>query len=142
MPSWNGSSREFAGRHSGKVYMNSFNPPQRGAARWDHQARTVQVNRTESLDASRAAIRHRKVVLPRRVPIVELFAHHLTQDARILEEDPDTGAQSYKYIRTGENHFSLAFSYAWLSASDMTGAQGWLRLLRRQIEAQERANRF
>jgi len=46
-----------------------------------------------------------------------------------------------KYIRTGEDHFSLAFSYAWMSASDESGAQGWLRVLRRQIDAQERANR-
>jgi phage terminase large subunit GpA len=133
------ATREFSRRHSGKVYMNFFNIHQRGAVHWDHQARTVQVNRTESLDASRAAIRHRKVVLPRRVPLVELFANHLTQDARILEEDPDTGAQSYKYIRTGEDHFSLAFSYAWMSASDESGAQGWLRFLRRQIEEQARA---
>ena len=65
----------------------------------------------------------------------------LTQDARILEEEPATGLQSYKYIRTGENHFSLAFTYAWLSASDESGAQGWLRFMRRQIDAQERANR-
>jgi hypothetical protein len=135
------ATREFAGRHAGKVYMNFFNPHQRGAARWDHQARTVQVNRTEALDASRAAIRRRRLALPRRMPIVELFAHHLTQDARILEEDPDTGMQSYKYIRTGENHFSLAFTYAWLSASDESGAQGWLRFMRRQIEAQNRTNR-
>jgi hypothetical protein len=135
------ATREFAGRHAGKVYMNFFNPHQRGAVRWDHQARTVQVNRTEALDASRAAFRRRRVVLPRRTPIVDLFANHLTQDARILEEDQDTGMQSYKYIRTGANHFSLAFTYAWLSASDETGAHGWLRFMRRQIEAQERSNR-
>ena len=101
----------------------------------------MQVNRTEALDASRAAIQRGRVILPRRMPIVEIFAHHLTQDARILEEDPDAGMQSYKYIRTGENHFSLAFTYAWLSVSDETRAQGWLRFMRRQIEAQERANR-
>ena len=135
------ATREFAGRHAGKVNMNFFNPHQRGAVRWDHQAHTVQVNRTEGLDASRAAFRRRRVVLPRRTPIVDLFASHLTQDARILEEDQDTGMQSYKYIRTGENHFSHAFTYAWLSASDETGAHGWLRFMRRQIEAQERANR-
>jgi len=73
---------------------------------------------TGAPDASRAAIRRRRVVFPRRTTIVDLFAHHLTQDARILEEDPATGTQSYKYIRTGENHFSLALTYPWLSASD------------------------
>ena len=36
---------------------------------------------------------------------------------------------------------SLPFTYAWLSDSDETGAHGWVRFMRRQIEAQELANR-
>lgn len=36
----------------------------------------------------------------------------MTCDAKVLEEDKDTGAQKYRYIRTGENHFSMAFTYA------------------------------
>ena len=79
--------------------------------------RIVQVNRTEALDASRDAIRQRRVVLPRRTPIVEEFARHMTADAKILDEDEETGAQKYRYIRTGEDHFSLAFTYAWMAAS-------------------------
>jgi len=31
--------------------------------------------------------------------------------------DPTTGAQRYKYVRTGTDHYSLAFTYAWLAAS-------------------------
>lgn len=71
----------------------------------------MQVNRTEALDASRAAIRDRKVVLPRRCPLVEQFAAHMANDAKQLREDPDTGAQAYRYIRTGADHFSLALTY-------------------------------
>ena len=41
---------------------------------------------------------------------------HLSCDAKILDEDPDTGAKKYRYIRTGENHFSMAFTYAWMAA--------------------------
>jgi hypothetical protein len=41
----------------------------------------VSVNRTEALDASRMAVRDRKLILPRRLPIVEEFAQHMSADA-------------------------------------------------------------
>jgi hypothetical protein len=78
------------------------------------------VNRTEALDSSRAAIRNKKVVLPRQIPIVEEFARHMASDAKVLEEDEETGAKKYRYIKTGTDHFSLAFTYAWMAAES-----GW-----------------
>jgi len=59
-------------------------------------------------------------------------------DAKVLDEDQETGAKKYKYIRTGENHSLLAFTYAWMAASDMTGARGWLVYLQREVEAMRR----
>jgi hypothetical protein len=47
---------------------------------------------------------------------VDLFAKHLAADAKQLEEDPDTGMQKYKYVRTGPDHFSLAFTYDCLAS--------------------------
>jgi hypothetical protein len=72
---------------------------------------TIHVNRTESLDASRRVIREGQVVLPQRSPLVEEFASHLASDAKRLQEDPETGSQVFRYIRTGTDHFSLAFTY-------------------------------
>ena len=38
---------------------------------------------------------------------------------KILVEDEETGAKKYRYVRTGgEDHFSLAFTYAWMAAQD------------------------
>ncbi|MGH9895353.1 MAG: hypothetical protein ACREA0_25890, partial [bacterium] len=110
------ATRGFAKRHRGQVFLNFFNDNQRGSTNWNRDELKVEVNRTEALDGSRAAIRDKKVVLPRRVPLVELFAKHMTADAKVLEEDEDTGAQRYRYVRTGEDHFSLAFTYAWLTS--------------------------
>jgi hypothetical protein len=110
------ATRQFAGRHPGIVFMNFFNEHQRGAADWDHMTGIVKVNRTEALDASRDAVRLQRLILPRQTPIVAEFARHMTADAKVLDEDPDTGAQKYRYIKTGTNHFSLAFTYAWLAA--------------------------
>jgi hypothetical protein len=110
-------TRKFAERHRGVVFMNYFNEHQRGAADWDHRTQIVKINRTEALDASREAVRRQRLILPRQTPVVVEFAQHMAADAKILEEDADTGAQKYRYIRTGPNHFSLAFTYAWLAAS-------------------------
>jgi hypothetical protein len=91
--------------------MNYFNESQKGAYRWDEKEYVVQENRTEALDASRKAIRDGLVVLPRRSPLVEELAAHLAANAKRLHEDPETGSQVYRYIRTGADHFSLAFTY-------------------------------
>jgi hypothetical protein len=110
-------TRKFTLRHLGHVYMNYFNEHQRGSTLWDYRTMMVQVNRTEALDASRDAVRRQRVVLPRQTPIVVEFAQHMAADAKILDEDEETGAQRFRYIRTGPDHFSLAFTYAWMAAN-------------------------
>jgi hypothetical protein len=105
------ATRAFAGRFPGRVWLNYFNDHQRGAYRWDEKEHVVSENRTETLDASRKVIRDGAVVLPRRSPVLDEFASHLTANAKRLEEDPETGSQVYRYIRTRADHFSLAFTY-------------------------------
>jgi len=111
------ATRDFARQYPRQVYLCFFNENQRGTPRWDNESFTVQVNRTEALDASRAAVRQKQISLPRRQPIIEEFAKHMSSDAKILEEDEETGAKRYMYVRTGADHFSLAFTYAWLAES-------------------------
>lgn len=110
------ATREFAARHRGTVWLCFFNEHQKGQPNWDGRNQIVQVNRTEVLDLSRSAIRERKRVLPRRIPLVEEFAAHVASNAKRLEEDEETGEQRYKYIRTGPDHFSLALTYDCLAA--------------------------
>ena len=38
----------------------------------------------------------------------------------VLDEDPDTGAKKYRYIRTGEDHFSLAFTYGLMALGHLS----------------------
>ena len=52
--------------------MSFFNETQRGSAHWDDATQIVQVNRTEALHASRAAVRQKKLVLlprPQELPL-------------------------------------------------------------------------
>jgi hypothetical protein len=119
--------------------MNFFNENQRGKPAFDRDESIVRVNRTEALDASRAAIRDKKVRLPRRWALVEEFARHLSNDAKMLNEDAETGAKTFRYKKLGVNHFSLAFTYAWLAGTDVSGAWAWIRFYRKQArKARER----
>lgn len=119
------ATREFASRHPGSVFLGFFVETARGGPHWDYRLHTVQTNRTEALDMSRTAIREREVVLPRRVPIVEEFAGHLAADAKVLDEDEETGIKRYRYVRTGENHFSMAFTYALLATKSSKRVGVW-----------------
>ena len=94
------ATRDFSRRFAGRVYLNYFVESQRGSYAWDTKEHIVRENRTEALDASRRAIRDRKVVLPRAGKLMQEFAEHLAADVKRLEEDADTGAQSYRYVRT------------------------------------------
>lgn len=134
------ATREFARKHGGRVSMNFFNENQRGAAKWDEEAQTVQINRTEALDASRAAVREKKLALPRQCPIIEQFARHMAANAKILDEDEETGAKKYRYIRTGADHFSLAFTYAWMAATADAGLRAWFMSLGQRRERHTRDN--
>ena len=113
------ATRDFARRHRRKVYLCFFNESQRGSARWDRKDQKVEINRTEALDMSRAVIREKGAILSRGLPLLQEFARHMSCDAKRLDENPDTGEKKYRYVRTGENHFSMAFTYACMAYSKM-----------------------
>ncbi len=94
-----------------QVYLNYFVESQRGSYSWDAKESIVRENRTEALDASRQVVRDRTVVLPRGGKVIQEFATHLTADVKQLVENEETGARSYRYIKTGTNHYSFAFTY-------------------------------
>lgn len=114
------ATRDFARRYSrGDVFLSFFNESQRGSAKWDRDNYKVEINRTEALDASRAIIREQRIGLPPRGPEMELFARHLAANAKVLDEDPETGARKYKYVRTAPDHYSLAFTYGLMALTSM-----------------------
>ncbi len=105
------ATREFANRFRGRVYLNYFVENQRGSYAWDSDERIVRENRTEALDASRQVVRDGKVIFPRAGKLMQEFAEHLAADVKQLIEDEVTGQKTYRYVRTGTNHYSFAFTY-------------------------------
>ena len=112
-----------------------FQESQRGAYRWDSAERIVYENRTEALDASRQIVRDRRVVLPRGGKVVQEFAEHVAADVKQLVEDETTGAQAYRYVKTGVNHYSFAFTYDCIAWSRQRHGAGGSRVGRVRVPA-------
>ena len=49
------------------------------------------------------------------------FAEHLAADVKQLVEDDQTGARSFRYVKTGTNHYSFAFTYDCIAWSRDSG---------------------
>ena len=77
----------------------------------------VKVNRTELCDAIHDLFsRGGRIVLPRRSEEIEIYAREMTNIAKVLQEDPETGSREYRYRKLGEDHYFHATNYLYLAA--------------------------
>jgi hypothetical protein len=104
-------ARAFAERFPGRVFLNFYNKHQKGSYNWNEATMMVQVNRTESLDASHQEIVDHTIVLPRQSDVMETFAKQCHNVAKKLVTDDETGSQYYEYMRLGPDHYRHAFNY-------------------------------
>lgn len=94
-----------------KGWMIRYETHQKGAYAWMDEIDEIRVNRTESLDNSQTILRG-EIKLPWRNEIVEEFAEHCANTARVLEEDEETGKKEYVYKKLGPDDYRHAFNYA------------------------------
>jgi len=112
------NARAFANRFPGKVFLNYYSQYQKGSYKWNEAENIVQVNRTESLDASHKQLSDAEIVLPRKSDIVKEFASHAHNMAKRLELEEETGSKRYVYIKlSGPDHFRHAFNYEAIARS-------------------------
>jgi len=117
-------ARAFAGRWPGRVFLCFYSSHQAGSYAWNERDQRVSVNRTESLDASHHEVLRGEIVLPRRSDRMEEFARQLTNAAKRLEEDEETGSKVYRYVKLGPDHYRHALNYECLARTH--GAGGYL----------------
>lgn len=133
------NARAFAERHKGKVWLYWDNIHQKGGYAWNEKEMNVSCNRTETLDASHAAIKEQKVVTPKNCRPVKEFAKHLHNVGRKLEEEEEmdkktglkrkTGSKFYTWVKLGTNHFRFAFNYFCIGwHQSLKGAYGDLEI--------------
>jgi hypothetical protein len=114
-------AREFAQTEPYRVFLCHYVDSVVTGPMWDEEKRLVKVNRTEICDATHALVTSSGfLVLPRRSEELDLFAKQLTNAAKVLQEDQETGSREYRYRKLGEDHYRHALNYFYL-ASTKTG---------------------
>lgn len=104
-------SRAVINKFRAKGWRVIYNDNQKGSYDWDQETKTVQVNRTESLDNSHYLLQKRMITLPRQCPEVEEFATHCENLIRDQIEDERTGERKFFWKRIGPDDYRHAFNY-------------------------------
>lgn len=107
-------ARKLCQRHRSAGWLCYYSDTQKDSANWDEDHKKVTVNRTESMDSSQRLLRDLSLVLPRRSPLVEVFAEHAANTARVIETNEENGQQTARYVQLGSDrpdHFRHAFNY-------------------------------
>lgn len=110
-------SREFVSKWKQRAWMCFYSDHQKGSYGWNEEERIVSVNRTESLDAGTTALLTGTLSLPQRDGMVELFATHAANIAKVTEEDKESGSKRAAYKKIGPDHFRHALNYCQIAFS-------------------------
>lgn len=110
--------REFQKNERFQVFGCQYVDSKQSVWAWDEKDRIVKVNRTECCDATHNLVAESgSLELPRRNKELEQFAFELCNIAKILEEDPETGAKSFRYRKLDtRDHYRHALNYCYLAA--------------------------
>jgi hypothetical protein len=111
-----GKVRAFRDAEGGvEVFGCEYLEQGRGVVNWDSRLGIVRVNRTEACDATHdLVVTPGKFEVPRRSEVMEEFAKHLCNIARVMEEDSETGSREMRYRKLGPDHYRHALNYAYL----------------------------
>jgi hypothetical protein len=109
--------REFAEQQSFEVFGCYYKENQRIAPAFDSKRGVVTINRTEICDATHDLITlPGRVELPRRNDEMEQYAIEMSNIAKVLDEDEQTGSRQYIYRKLGDDHYRHATNYFLLAA--------------------------
>jgi hypothetical protein len=113
-----GKVRSFREGESGvEVYGCEYLEQGRGVVNWDSKLGVVKTNRTEICDLTHdLVVTPGSFELPRRSDIIEEYAKHLCNIARVMQEDPDTGSREMRYRKLGPDHYRHSLNYALLAS--------------------------
>lgn len=108
------SARDFAKRHKQRVYLCYYQDGLKGEYKWtdrdEHGVGVVNVNRTESLDATLIQFREQEIILPSRTLEIEELASHC--HALVRKREANTAGEiSFKYVQIGDDHYAHARNY-------------------------------
>ena len=111
------ASREFQQKSPFAVYRCQYSEQMPGSPVFDGKSGMVKCNRNEWCDKVYDVYSSRRITIPARCKEVDEYARQLTQTAKTLVENPETGVQKPRWIKMGADHYFHATLYFLLAAS-------------------------
>lgn len=109
--------REFQAAEPYEVFLCEYQEKLATGPVWKLDVGIVKCNRTEVCDQTHSLIATpKKCELPRRCGEIERYAKEMSNIAKVLEEDKETGAKIYRYRKLGDDHYRHATNYFYLAA--------------------------
>jgi len=129
--------RDFQAAERYPVYLCDYLEKATGeGVKWDAERKLVRVNRTEVCDGTHDLVTHGKLILPRRCDEIEVFAKQLTNTAKAIEEDSETGSREYRYRKLGPDHYYHALNYLSLAARKVGVSESALEIYQPRVQAE------
>jgi hypothetical protein len=124
--------RAFQDAHPA-VWGVIYSEAQRNAYNWQHEERKVTVNRSELLDHSHRAVIQKDVEFPRPGQDWKDLVKQLTNLARTVVRDPDTGTPKVRWVIRGRknDHWRHALAYLALASETAPYSAEYRRATRR-----------
>jgi len=109
--------REFQAAEQHAVHLCEYKEHQKVGPTWTTDG-ICAVNRTEICDTTHTlVVEPGMLAIPRRNPEIEEYALEMSNIAKVLEEDPETGLKVYRYRKLGADHYRHATNYFALAAT-------------------------
>jgi len=110
--------REFQAAEPYLVFLCDYVDSVVTGPAWDESKMIVKVNRTEVCDTTHDLVTSPGLlILPKRNEELEIFAKQVSNMAKVLQEDQETGSRGYRYRKLGEDHYRHALNYFYLAST-------------------------
>jgi hypothetical protein len=130
---------EFQKAENFSVFGCNYVETRTGQIAWDEKDHIIKGNRTEICDMTHDMVSNPGgMVLPRRNSEIDEFTKEVCNIAKVLDEDPDTGARMFRYKKLSTNdHYRHALNYC-LLASERVGTVSDSKLIGRFFQGRRR----
>jgi len=114
-------ARDFQAEEPYEVFLCNYSEHLPTGPEWHLEEGLVKTNRTEVCDRTHTMVMTPgQLQIPRRSREVDEFARQLSGIAKVRQEDHQSGATVYRYIKVRDDHYRHALNY-FLLASHRAG---------------------
>ena len=111
------AARDFQEAETYEVWLCDYTDNPGTSLRWKEDNKTIMAYRTELLDTVHNLVsKEGRLVISRKSDEVEQYAIEMSNIAKVLEEDKDTGGRKYRYRKLGDDHYFHTTGYFTLAA--------------------------